>query len=316
MDDRVLIVDDEPNVLDAARRLFRAEPIAVETAASAAEGMEIVSRQGVSVIISDNRMPDMMGVQFLEWAKTAVPDSVRILMTGCADMDAAIGAINRGEVYRFITKPWDGAELKKTVFDSINRYRVLTAMKSSDESKLLSLAQTIELKDPYTNGHCARVAGYALRIAEALGLPEETRRNIKYGCWLHDCGKIGVPESILNKPGALDADQQATMRNHPRWGADVAKTARLHEVVVNIVLYHHERYDGKGYPAGLAGPAIPLESRIVAIADCYDALTTDRPYRNGLSHDESIAVLRKDMAGSLDPGLTELFIGTFPRMPT
>ena len=309
--DFVLFVDDEQNILNALKRLFISDPVTVLTATSALDGMEIMKSNTVSVIVSDNRMPGMNGIDFLAWTRTVSPDSVRILITGYADLHAAIEAINRGEVFRFVTKPWDDMELRQTVLDSIAKYKIVIALKSGDEAKLLSLAQTIELKDPYTRGHCERVAKYALMLANAMNLPDGMKKNIKYGSWLHDCGKIGIPEAILNKPGALDAEQFDMIKKHPGWGADVARTAQLPESVVNIALYHHERFDGKGYPNGLKGADIPLEARIVSIADVFDAMTSDRPYRKKLSAKEAMHVLKEGERASFDPDLIDMFISLF-----
>jgi putative nucleotidyltransferase with HDIG domain len=198
--------------------------------------------------------------------------------------------------------------LSQIVLDSIDRYKIVSSIKSADEAKLLSLAQTIELKDPYTKGHCERVATYALMLADGMDLSDVMKKNIKYGSWLHDCGKIGVPEIILNKPSELDDEQFATMKKHSRWGADVAKTAQLPEPVVNIALYHHERFNGEGYPLGLKGINIPLEARVVAIADAFDAMTSDRPYRKKLSKEEAIAVITKSKSSSFDPALVDIFV--------
>ena len=306
--DTVLFVDDEQNILNAVKRLFMSDTIDVLTASTALEGMELMKLNTVAVIVSDNMMPGMNGIAFLEWTKTVSPDSVRILMTGYADLHSAIESINRGEVFRFVTKPWNDTELSQIVLDSIDRYKIVSSIKSADEAKLLSLAQTIELKDPYTKGHCERVATYALMLADGMDLSDVMKKNIKYGSWLHDCGKIGVPEIILNKPSELDDEQFATMKKHSRWGADVAKTAQLPEPVVNIALYHHERFNGEGYPLGLKGINIPLEARVVAIADAFDAMTSDRPYRKKLSKEEAIAVITKSKSSSFDPALVDIFV--------
>jgi len=306
--DRILFVDDEQNILNAVKRLFISDPVEVLTASSALEGMELMKINTVSVVVSDNMMPGMNGIDFLEWTKTVSPDSVRILMTGYADLHSAIESINRGEVFRFVTKPWDDNELRQIVLDSIDKFKIVSSIKSADEAKLLSLAQTIELKDPYTKGHCERVAKYALMLVHTMDMTDDMKKNIKYGSWLHDCGKIGVPEIILNKPGALDDEQFDTMKKHSRWGADVAKTAQLPEPIVNIALYHHERFNGEGYPLGLKGMNIPLEARIVAIADAFDAMTSDRPYRQKLTDKEAIDVLEKGKSASFDPALVDIFI--------
>jgi response regulator RpfG family c-di-GMP phosphodiesterase len=306
--DRVLFVDDEQHILNAAKRLFMSDTVDVLTASTSLEGMELMKRNTVAVIVSDNSMPGMNGIAFLEWTKTVSPDSVRILMTGYEDLHSAIESINRGEVFTFVTKPWDDTELSQIVLDSIDMYKIVSSIKSADEAKLLSLAQTIELKDPYTKGHCERVATYALMLADGMDLSDDMKKNIKYGSWLHDCGKIGIPEIILNKPTELDDEQFATIKKHSRWGADVAKTAQLPEPVVNIALYHHERFNGEGYPLGLKSTDIPLEARVVAIADAFDAMTSDRPYRKKLSKEEAIALITKSKSASFDPALVDIFI--------
>jgi putative nucleotidyltransferase with HDIG domain len=311
MSECILLVDDEQNILNSLERLFLDAPFRVLTASSASEAMKLVQKNSISVIISDNIMPGINGINFLSWAKTASPDSVRLLMTGYADMQTAIDAINRGEVYRFITKPWDPVELENIVHDSFAKYRIIVALRTADESKLLSLAQTIELKDPYTKGHCERVAMYSTIIAEAVGIKGEMKKNIRDGSWLHDCGKIGVPEAVLNKPGKLSPEQFEIVKKHSNWGAEVTRKAMLHETVINIALHHHEKYDGKGYPHGLAGDKIPIEARIVAIADAYDAMTSDRPYRTKLSPERAFDYLRSEKDISFDPALVDVFISAF-----
>ena len=310
MNTRVLFVDDEVNILLAVKRVFVNEKVEVLTAESGEAALAVLKDQPVAVIVSDNMMPRMNGIEFLQRSRDTAPDSVRILMTGYADMQAAIDSINRGGVSRFITKPWDDGELKEAIVDGVARYNVVATMRHANEATLLSLAQTIELKDPYTKGHCDRVARYALLTAETLRLSEEDRRYIKQGSWLHDCGKIGVPEGILNFNGALSTDQFAIVKNHPAWGAEVARLANLAEPVVNIIMHHHERFDGKGYPAGLQGPAIPYLARIVAVADTYDAMSTDRPYRKAMEQGSAFAVLKGLSGTQFDPDVLNSFIDT------
>jgi len=211
-------------------------------------------------------------------------------------------------VFRFHVKPWVDEEIVRTVEDGVQRYKVVRSLRDGDEATLRSIAQTIELKDPYTRGHCDRVAAYALKIVEALSLPEGMRRTIRHGCWLHDCGKIGVPEAILNLPGKLTEEEFAVIRKHPGWGADVGRQANLPEEVINIILYHHERFDGKGYPTGAKGKEIPLEARIVAVADVFDAMSTDRPYATGYSRAEAMRVMGVLRGASLDPELVDIFL--------
>ena len=307
-DDVVLLVDDERSILNLIERLFDETGLRILKAANADEAMEFVRKENISVLVSDNLMPGMKGIDLLSKVRVISPDIVRILMTAYADLTTAVDAINKGEVFRFIVKPWDDDDLIETIKEGIKRYQIVRTLKRADEATLLSLARTIELKDKYTRGHCDRVAGYALLMADELNLPEETKRDIRYGSWLHDCGKIGIPESILNKNGPLDEEEFEVIKKHPLWGADVARQAQLSEVIINIILHHHERYDGKGYPFGIKGTDIPIEARIVAVADCFDAITTDRSYRKAASGGKGLEIILSMKERNFAPEIVELFI--------
>jgi putative nucleotidyltransferase with HDIG domain len=302
----VMFVDDEPWVLTSIKRLFGDTGYRCIYCSSPLEALETVKKEKVWVVVSDNQMPGMTGIEFLNQMRKVSPDTVRIMMTAYASLGVAISAINRSEAFRFITKPWDNEELVSLVEEAIARYDILTSMRSQDESRYRSLAHAVELKDPYTRGHCDRVADYAERLARAAGVEEQLVTCIRHGCILHDCGKIGVPEEVLNFPGKLSLEEFEIIKQHPDWGTQVAREANLPEPVVNVILYHHERGDGSGYPAGLSGKAIPLESRIAAIADVFDALTSDRPYRKGNKIGDATEILN-GLAGLLDQELLEIF---------
>jgi putative nucleotidyltransferase with HDIG domain len=309
MDSTVLFVDDEANILNALARLFLDRDVRVLRATSGEEALGIVRTQPVVVVVADNLMPGMSGVELLARVRDHSPDTVRVLLTGYADLSTAINAINRGEVFRFHLKPWVDTEIIGTVEEAVRRYHLVRSLRLADDATLRSLAHMIELKDPYTRGHCDRVAAYSLEIADALHLPEEKRRAIRHGSWLHDCGKMGVPETILNHPGKLSAAEFEVVKNHPVWGAEVGRQANLPEAVIHIILHHHERFDGQGYPAGVQGAAIPLEARIVAVADVFDALTTDRPYAKGHGRAEAMRLLEGLRGAALDPQLVDVFLG-------
>jgi len=301
----ILFVDDQISMLGYASALFENKGLNVLTANCGLDALKIVSEQSVAVVISDNEMPGMRGVELLTRIKEVSPHTVKIMMTGSADLATALSAINSGEVFRFVLKPWEKHEMLLAVKDALQRYRVLQSLKGEDEFILHSLAQTIELKDSSTKGHCDRVATLALRLAAALGVSDEVRKEIRYGSWLHDCGKIGVPEAILNAERALTAEEFKVVMQHPEWGREVARKANLSATVQEIILYHHERYDGKGYPRGLKGESIPLEAQIVSAADICDALTMDRPYRKGLGNDELIRILTSMKGKNLAPRLVD-----------
>ncbi len=309
MRETVLFVDDTQFTLQLLRDLFKDADFRLLTAADASEALEIIRREDITLVVSDNVMPGMSGLEFLSCLKEISPDTVKILMSAYADLASALAAINRSEVFRYILKPWQDNDMIAAVQQGLERYRLLQKMRQEDEGVLRSLAQTIELKDPSTRGHCDRVSVYALSIAEALNLSREFRREIKYGSWLHDCGKIGISEAILNGSGQLSADEFETMKKHSSWGDDVASKANLSPVARNIIRYHHERYDGSGYPEGLAGEAIPLEARIVAVADVFDALSSDRPYRSCYSLEETLSMVESMCGKALDPIITNAFLG-------
>ncbi|MBJ6799560.1 HD-GYP domain-containing protein [Geomonas propionica] len=308
----VLFVDDNKLILETSLDLFRSHGIDLITAENAAEALELFRHHEIAVVVSDNRMPGMSGLDFLSRLRQISPDTVKVLISSYVDLATALTAINSSEVFRYLLKPWKNQEILEVVQEGLRRYRTVQAMRREDEAVLRSLAQTIELKDPNTKGHCDRVAVYALLIAEAMGLSKDTLRQIKYGSWLHDCGKIGVSELILNGSGRLNEDEFKTMKLHTDWGADLAEKARLSEVAKNIIRHHHEKYDGTGYPMGLKGEAIPLEARIVAVADIYDALTTDRSYRDRFLETEALDMVRAMSGEALDPEVVEVFLKVVP----
>lgn len=309
MAEDILFVDDEEFILSLAERIFAEKGIEILTANSPTRALELVKTHEIAVLASDNMMPEMTGIDLLSRVKVLSPDTVNILMTGYASLQTAIDAINKAEAFRFVLKPWDNFALIEMVEDALNRYRLKRSIRMGDEATMLSLIHALELKDPYTKGHSERVADYALQISQAICIPEENMRAIKYGGWLHDCGKIGIAESILHGEGPLDEAEMHIIRNHPLWGADVVKDARLSDVTVNIILSHHERYDGKGYPFGTQGLAIPLEARIVAVADVFDALTTKRSYRGAYSREDALEILSSMKGNVLDPELVDAFVG-------
>jgi putative nucleotidyltransferase with HDIG domain len=308
MGETVLFVDDEANILSAIERLFVERDFRLLTADCAEQAFALLRTLDISVLVSDHRMPGMSGIDLLARSSQVSPDTIQVLMTAFADLQTAVAAINRSEIFRFVAKPWDNEELQLVVRECLERYRLVRSLRTGEEATLLALAQTIELKDPYTKGHCERVAQYGVAIAAELGLDAQVRKEVAWGGWLHDCGKIGVPEVILNFPGPLTTEEFAVIKKHPAWGSEVARQARLPKRVLHVIHYHHERFDGNGYPAGLRGEDIPLEARIVAVADVCDALLSDRPYRPRTAPAEARAVLEQLRGNALDPQIVSLFL--------
>lgn len=181
-------------------------------------------------------------------------------------------------------------------------------LKVANRQALFGLAEAIEAKDPYTKGHCGRVAAYSLVLAQAAGYPDEGLETLEFGAFLHDIGKIGIRDSVLLKPGPLDEDEWLHMREHPVKGCEIAAQVEILRPIMPAVRNHHERWDGHGYPDGMKGSAIPVVARIVAIADAYDAMATDRPYKRALPLEQCEKLLRKNAGTMYDPDLIEIFV--------
>ncbi|MFH0785281.1 MAG: HD domain-containing phosphohydrolase [Pseudomonadota bacterium] len=308
MPEKILIVDDDQAMLEFTKYVLKDIGCPVIIMNDPVAALEYLSSEEIAVLVSDNNMPVMRGLELIEKANIVASETVKIIMSAYTDLAVALCAINQCQVFKIVTKPWQQEAMFETVTDALHRYRTLQTIRRENEDVLRSLAQTIELKDHYTKGHCDRVATFSVQIARALGLSIDMQREIKYGSWLHDCGKIGVPEQILNANRKLTSDEYELIKNHPSWGADVAKKANLSAIVSNVILCHHERFDGTGYPRGISGMNIPIEARIVSVADVFDALSSDRPYREGLSPEESMRIVVSMKGKELDPALVELFI--------
>ncbi len=311
MSEQILFVDDEKFVLSLAERIFQDSGFNILTFLNAQDALECVKNNEIAVLVSDNMMPTMTGIELLSKVRVISPDTVSILMTGYANLQTALDAINKAEAFRFIVKPWDNQSLIEMVDDAMKRYKLKKSIRTGDEATMLSLIHALELRDSYTKGHSERVAEYSILIAQALDIQPENLNAIKYGGWLHDCGKIGISENILHGEGPLDEAQLHIIKNHPLWGVNIVKDAHLSEITVNIIRYHHERFDGNGYPFGSKGDNIPLEARIVAVADVYDALTTKRSYRDAFSKETALEILSSMKGNVLDPEIVDKFISLF-----
>jgi putative nucleotidyltransferase with HDIG domain len=279
----ILFVDDEVNILKAVQRLLRHEPWTVLTASRAHEALELLERTPAQVVVSDQRMPEMSGVDLLSAIRTRHPDVVRMMLTGFTEMNVAVEAINRGEIYRLITKPWNDEELKATLrqaFDhhdlknEIRRLNQVTReqnLKLQDMNRNLegkvrertkqladkhhelriayvqtirALAEAVDAKDPYTRGHSERVGVYASKMGREIGLPRDLIERVYISGLLHDVGKIGVRDVVITKPDRLTPEEYEEMKAHPVIGARILQPVAFLADVVECVRHHHEWYDG------------------------------------------------------------------------
>ncbi len=318
----VLVVDDEPDNLELLRRTFRRE-YNVLAADSGFAALDAVKGEDVALIISDQRMPGMTGAEMLARTVDTHPDTIRLILTAYTDVKDLISAINEGKVYRYVTKPWDPDELKLTVTRALEAYQLqldnkmlLERLRENFAKTLQILAVTLDARDPYTAGHTGRVAYWSLEIAARINLSEEEKEILRTGSFLHDIGKIGVKEAVLHKNGRLTDEEYQHIMQHPSVGARIIEPMPDLAPMIPVVKYHHEKLDGTGYPEGLKGDQIPLLARIASIADIYDALVTDRPYRKGMPREQALEIVESAKGKHLDPDLTAIFTEIVQASPT
>jgi putative two-component system response regulator len=304
----VVVADDSLPNLDLLVTILTRDGYTVHAARDGAAAMELVLDESPDVVVTDVVMPKLTGFELCQRIKGDVATRLIpvVLVTGLDGTQERIEGIDAG-ADDFLTKPVNAQELRARV-RSLVRLKRFTDELDSAESVILSLALTVEARDPYTGGHCARMASYASLFGMALGLPDEDVAALSRGGYLHDVGKIGVPDAILLKAGRLTAEEFAVMKRHPVTGDRLCGDLKLLRLVRPIVRFHHERTDGSGYPDGLVGDAIPLLAQITGIVDVYDALTTDRLYRSALAPEAVVAGLEVDAKrGLFRPDLVREF---------
>ena len=291
---RILVADDIPENRDLLESLLVRDGYVVETAEDGAAAMDAIARVAPDLVLSDVVMPRMTGFELCRRVKDDRTTRLIpvVLVTELSDRDDRIQGINAG-ADDFLTKPVDTLELRARV-RSLLRLKRFTDDLDSAESVILSLARTVEARDPYTSGHCERLAGFALAFGAALDLSPDEVAALHRGGYLHDVGKIAIPDGVLTKPGPLSEEERALVRRHPIIGEELCGDLRQLRLVRPIVRHHHERFDGSGYPDGLSGDTIPLLAQIMAIVDVYDALTTDRSYRPAMTLDAACRELRAE----------------------
>lgn len=305
----VLVVDDLDANLRLLARLLERDGYTVATARDGAEALERVREARPDLVLTDVRMPKIDGFEVCERLKS--DEATRlipvVLMTGAAERQDRVRAINVG-ADDFLTKPVDEAELRARV-RSLVRLKRYTDELDSAESVILSLALTVEARDPSTEGHCERLAKYGVALGEELGLGADDIATLHRGGFLHDIGKIATPDAILRKPGPLTPDEYRLMKEHTVVGDRLCGNMRVLARVRPIIRSHHERLDGSGYPDGLAGDRVPLLAQVIGVVDVYDAMTTARPYKAALPPEAAITQLREEAGkGWRDLRLVEAFV--------
>lgn len=287
----ILIVDDLPENIELIRNFFLGQSYDFITATNGNEALKKIEQNPPDLVLLDVLMPEMNGFDVCEKLKGDPKTHLIpiIMITGLDDSDSRIRGYNLG-ANDFISKPINIYELKARVA-SLIKLKQYTDQLEYAERIIFSLALAVEAKDPYTKGHCNRLANYGALLAERLGLHDEDIRAVRRGGILHDIGKLAVQDNILLKSGPLNDSEFEVIRSHPEIGEKICRPLRTLDDVLPIIRHHQERFNGSGYPDGLFGEEIPLTARIVGMVDCYDALTTDRPYRKALVHEEALHIL-------------------------
>jgi len=313
----VLIVEDNAQIRNVIAQSLILEGYDIEQAMDGLDGLEKMKKRVPDLVLSDINMPRMDGLQFYRAVRenpqwTTIP--FVFLTSHSAPTD-----IQRGKelgVEDYLTKPIQPEDLVKIINARLFRSASVEVAQVGNAylETVKVLANAIEGRDHYTRGHVERVTTYALCIAKALGWPKQHLRMLEFGARLHDIGKIVIPGHVLNKPGRLTDKEWELMKRHTVEGARILQGIQHLRPTLPYVLYHHERWDGSGYPKGLAEKQIPIQGRILALADVYDALTTSRPYHDPRSHDDVIEIFKSESGTHFDPKLTPVFINILSRL--
>jgi putative two-component system response regulator len=309
---RVLCVDDEQVILRVLGRLLALQGFEADTCDDPVAAASKFDPGTYDVVITDVDMPGMDGLALTRALRSREPDLPVIIVTGHGTMDTAIQALREGAT-GMLLKPFTGEELLAEVCRALStaqmryeavQYRYLSPVL---DSIALTLSSAIEARNLETGEHCRQLGVLSERMANLLGLDGQQQMTIRIGGYLHDIGKIGIADAVLLKPGLLTADEMFEIRRHAEIGASILEVHGAMSDIALIVRHHHERWDGNGYPAALAGPEIPIGGRIIAVADAFNAMTSDRPYRLALPPDRAWAELRANSGTQFDPAVVEVF---------
>ena len=333
MEDRILIVDDEKMICSVLARRLNREGHACVMANNGREALSHFYKDAFSLIISDIKMPEIDGIELLRRVKEMNPKMMVIIMTAYPEIDMAVKAMRMG-AYDFIIKPVDldlvvlsvkkalemknldqevesyHKNLERLVEERTSEIRqALSVVKKSHLDSVMVLAGAIDAKDPYTRGHSDRVRRMSVRIGMKLGFDEKRLESLVFGALLHDIGKIGIKDEVLQKQGNLNSKEYQYIQEHPLIGVKIVEGIDFFKDKIPMIRNHHEHFDGSGYPDGLVGEAIPLEARTVAVPDAFDAMTSSRPHHGAISLEEALSEMERGKGKQFDPRILEIFLG-------
>ena len=329
---RILVVDDEPHVRTMIGSTLERQGYDVQLASSGREGLDILERNAFDLVLTDIIMQDGNGITLLDRIHAQQPQLPVVMVTAIHDISVAIDSLRRG-AYDYLLKPFERDHLIGTVERALRHRQVLEeshnyqqsleqmvrartemlrhAMEDLEHSydvTLEALGDALDLKDSETEGHSKRVTAYTIALARAMGIPPADIKVIARGAFLHDVGKMAIPDEILRKPGMLTNDEQSVMREHCTRGYHMLRKIPFLAGAAEIVFCHQEHFDGSGYPSGIRGHEIPVGARIFAVADTLDAITSDRPYRRARSFDAAREEILRCSGTQFDPTVVEVFL--------
>jgi putative two-component system response regulator len=321
----ITLVDDEPAVLNVLVRAARSWRYDCQAASTAEQALELLEKQPTPVVVTDLSMPGRGGVWLVAEIQRRWPEVIIIVLTAGQDDENVSDCLNAGAHHYFL-KPIKLDEFRHALAATTRSYRLQrdqqlnrrhlerTVRKRTHQlrrtflSAIDSLVRTLEARDSYTSGHSMRVRRFSLQLADALGLGPRDRKQISLAAKLHDIGKLGLPEIILNKHEPLTFEEVEAVREHPVIGERILTPIIKSHGVLAAIRGHHERFDGQGYPDRLAGEQIPLYARIISIADCFDAVTSSRAYRQAIAHEQAVELIRRNAGTQFDPRLVPQFL--------
>lgn len=316
---KILIVDDEPDNLALLYRTLRND-YDVTKASSPVDALGILKEEKFQLILSDHKMPGMDGVEFLKITQEICPSTMRLLVTAYTDAKILIDAINYAKIYRYIKKPYAPDELVHIVQASLEYYQLkqdnevlINDLKELFAGTIKAIIEALDAKDSFTLGRSRRVAFYSTKMIAHMHMPSSEAGKVELAGLLHDIGMIGVTEEILNKTQKLTDEEYEEIKKHVQHSVKILEDIKQLEDVIEIIKYHHEHYDGKGYPHGLSGEDIPLGSRIISIADAFDGMVSNRAYRGGMSSDDAVRALEGRAGTQFDPYLIQIFKDILPQ---
>ena len=311
---KILLVDDEENNLMLLYRTLRGKYDIVKTT-SPLDAIELMKTQTFHLILSDHKMPEMDGVELLKHVYENYPETVRILVTAFSDISILIGSINDAKIYRYIKKPFNPTELELVVDAGLEYFQLkkdnevlINDLKELFTGTIKAIIEALDAKDSYT------VTYYSLKLAEKIGLSPVEHGRIELAGLLHDIGMIGVSDDVLLKTERLTEYEFNEIKSHVNHGVRILEDIKQLKDVITIIKYHHEHFDGNGYPYGIKGEEIPISSRIIAIADAYDGMVSNRAYRQAMQPEAALNVLENLAGKQFDPQLVQAFKEILPIM--